>query len=437
MKKFIVALCFIILFVTVPVSFTSPLNANPLSVAVKANDKVAGSIPAPIHSDGTTMIPVVELFDVLGFKGELLTANDTTQARIHYADVVYVVTEGSTKVDMYNSNLTELYQSLTSSKAAILTNKQTLAIPLAFIRERIGLDIEWKEKYNTIVVNMKSSRHTFKNNEEVAHAAYLKVNNTKMMLANYEAFMEVDIDNSGQTYPLVQSGTTLLPVSQLIKELGGQSSWNQTEKKVTLTLNGNKIELKIGQASAIVNGSTVKLSTPAQTINGRTMLPLRFVSESLGLEVYWDQDSSVIILYRPWFKHELEWDSYNYFFWFSNSNDPVYQKKLADQQAAEQKAKEEAERQAAEKAAEEAAKRGNKPYDANFNLVRIGDIVSVGFFDGQVLDINGSKLLVYWDSKSPFIPKGDEEFWAMVAGIRYESSTWIDASEVTISSSGY
>ncbi|HIW33169.1 MAG TPA: copper amine oxidase N-terminal domain-containing protein [Candidatus Paenibacillus intestinavium] len=435
MKKIITSLCvMILLFTSIPIM---KANASSSSITLKADGKVVGSIPAPTLSNGVLMFPLVELFEALDYQASVITENGSTQAKINYMNAMYGAEVGSTSFNLYDVTGMEFYRTLTSSQAAILTADQTVSVPLSYIREQIGLAVTWNETYKTLVVNNKGSKHIYANDEDTFHAAYFKVNNTKMILGNYAAYVEMDIDASGGTAPIVNNGTTLVPVSALIKELGGNIGWNSADKKVTLELNGNKIDLWIGQSRAVVNGSSVTLATPAQTINGRTMLPLRFVSENVGLEVYWNQGASTIMLYRPWFKDELEWDAFNYLGWFDNENDLVYQQQV--QREAERAAQEAAQKAANNNSSanQSNASTSNKPYDANGNLIHTSDIVTVGFFDGEVRDVNGGKILVYWNSKSYLVPDGDEGFWAGIAGIRYMSSTWIEANKVTISSSGY
>jgi len=72
-----------------------------------------------------------------------------------------------------------------------------------------------------------------------------------------------------------------------------------------VTLGGTTIELWIGKSAARVNGATTLIdSTNAKVvpeiINGRTMLPLRFVSENLGCSVVWvDATKTITITYAP------------------------------------------------------------------------------------------------------------------------------------------
>ncbi|MCL6446602.1 MAG: hypothetical protein K6U04_00385 [Armatimonadetes bacterium] len=60
------------------------------------------------------------------------------------------------------------------------------------------------------------------------------------------------------------------------------------------TKGGADIVLKIGAEAATKNGKTVQLAQPAQIINDRAMVPLRFISEALGASVEWEEDTQTV-----------------------------------------------------------------------------------------------------------------------------------------------
>jgi len=68
--------------------------------------------------------------------------------------------------------------------------------------------------------------------------------------------------------------------------LGGAVEWSEKTETVVIILGSNSIRLQIGNANALVNGQN-KLIEPQnlkvfpEIVNGRTMLPLRFVAENL------------------------------------------------------------------------------------------------------------------------------------------------------------
>jgi len=85
--------------------------------------------------------------------------------------------------------------------------------------------------------------------------------------------------------PTVESGRTLVPVRVITQQLGGTVDWNSATRQVTLTKDDITILLTLDDTTAIVNGREVQLDVPARAVNGRTLVPLRFVGETFGLFV--------------------------------------------------------------------------------------------------------------------------------------------------------
>lgn len=91
--------------------------------------------------------------------------------------------------------------------------------------------------------------------------------------------------------PTVINGRTLVPIRDIFAELGAEINWDPNTKTVTASKNGSRIKLTIGSTKASLNADELTLDVPPQIINGSTMVPLRFVSDSLGCEISWDQAS--------------------------------------------------------------------------------------------------------------------------------------------------
>jgi FtsP/CotA-like multicopper oxidase with cupredoxin domain len=104
------------------------------------------------------------------------------------------------------------------------------------------------------------------------------------------------IDAQGSK-PIIKNGRTLLPIRVIIESLGGTVEWNAKEQKVTITLNGHSIILWIVKTTALVDGSKTTLDVASQIINGRTYLPLRFIAENLNALVQWDQSTKTVTIY--------------------------------------------------------------------------------------------------------------------------------------------
>lgn len=96
------------------------------------------------------------------------------------------------------------------------------------------------------------------------------------------------------TPPVIFSGRTLIPVRAIATALGATVLWDELEQKITLQKGTTVVEFEIGDDSMKVNGNSVHLDVPAQIINGRTVLPLRAMAESLGLKAEWDEALQII-----------------------------------------------------------------------------------------------------------------------------------------------
>ncbi len=76
----------------------------------------------------------------------------------------------------------------------------------------------------------------------------------------------------------------------IFESLGADIGWDADTKTVTAQKGETEISLKVGDSTAYVNNAPVKLDTPAEIKNSRTLVPLRFIAESLGANVNWNED---------------------------------------------------------------------------------------------------------------------------------------------------
>ena len=103
--------------------------------------------------------------------------------------------------------------------------------------------------------------------------------------------------------PIIENGRTLVPLRSIFEGLGAEVKWNPDIQEITGTTDEKEILLRIGDTSASVNGEQVTLDVPAKIENGRTLVPLRFISESLESEVKWNEEEQRIDIEK-----ELEFD---------------------------------------------------------------------------------------------------------------------------------
>ena len=79
--------------------------------------------------------------------------------------------------------------------------------------------------------------------------------------------------------PVIVDGSTLVPMRAIFEALGATVSYDATAQQVTGTKEGTTIQLVINAKSALKNGVVVQLAVAPQIVDGRTMVPLRFVSD--------------------------------------------------------------------------------------------------------------------------------------------------------------
>jgi alpha-tubulin suppressor-like RCC1 family protein len=110
---------------------------------------------------------------------------------------------------------------------------------------------------------------------------------------------EKEIDPGIGTVPVIENGSTLLPIRALIEAVGGTVDWSVKENKemhISIKANSKEILLVIGKNTTYVNGEEKTISVAPKIIKGRTMIPLRYVIENLGYKVDWDGDSKKITI---------------------------------------------------------------------------------------------------------------------------------------------
>ncbi|WP_339249543.1 family 10 glycosylhydrolase [Paenibacillus sp. FSL P2-0136] len=117
--------------------------------------------------------------------------------------------------------------------------------------------------------------------------------------ASVQITIELDGETLNPDVPpyITRTNVTMVPAGVISQGLGAGVKWDQASKTATISKDNNILQLTSGKTSAIVNGASVRLDTSVQITQGRVMVPLRFVSEQLGLQVLWDQATKHISLY--------------------------------------------------------------------------------------------------------------------------------------------
>lgn len=121
--------------------------------------------------------------------------------------------------------------------------------------------------------------------------------------AQVQAAPEISIFLDGQRiksdvapYILPQVNVTMVPLRVISESLGAEVYWDQDKQTATILKENTVLSMTVNQPYALVNEGSVPLDASAENRQGRVMVPLRFVSEQLGLKVSWEQATRTITL---------------------------------------------------------------------------------------------------------------------------------------------
>lgn len=105
----------------------------------------------------------------------------------------------------------------------------------------------------------------------------------------------VDCAAYGQE-PVAIDGTTLVPLRSVFEALGATVAWDGDTKTVVSARGNDTIALQLDSTNMFVNGEVKVLSVPAQSMNERTMVPVRAIAEAFGCDVKWDGDTRTVVV---------------------------------------------------------------------------------------------------------------------------------------------
>lgn len=113
------------------------------------------------------------------------------------------------------------------------------------------------------------------------------------------------VDNNSSSFqssskPYNSNGTIMVPARFVVEQLDADVAWDQATQQVTITdwVSGAVIKLNIGSKQASVNGMIKPLETEAELTDGSTFVPVRFIAESMGAHVSWDQEQQMVTITR-------------------------------------------------------------------------------------------------------------------------------------------
>ena len=94
--------------------------------------------------------------------------------------------------------------------------------------------------------------------------------------------------------PTIKDGRTLVPLRAIFESLGAKVEWNGENQTITATKGETTVELKIGSKEMHVGEETKTLDVGPEIKDGRTLVPARAVAEAFGCTVDWDGEAQMV-----------------------------------------------------------------------------------------------------------------------------------------------
>ncbi|WP_313640677.1 copper amine oxidase N-terminal domain-containing protein, partial [Paenibacillus sp.] len=138
-------------------------------------------------------------------------------------------------------------------------------------------------------------------------ASFAANNDIKVTINGNQLYFDVN--------PQSIDGRTFVPMRGIFEALGSDIKWDGKTQTVTGSKGETTVKLTINQKQAYINGKTVNLDAPATIVKGSTLVPVRFIAESLGADVKWDASTSTVIILQG----EVTASDYYYFLYNSKS----------------------------------------------------------------------------------------------------------------------
>lgn len=97
--------------------------------------------------------------------------------------------------------------------------------------------------------------------------------------------------------PQIINGRTMVPVRKIFEELGAIVVWGEKDQEISAYTESCSIHTKIGGERLSIRKdelNTVELDVPPMIIDGRTLVPVRFIAEALDAVVEWDEQNNTV-----------------------------------------------------------------------------------------------------------------------------------------------
>ncbi|MBR5157099.1 MAG: copper amine oxidase N-terminal domain-containing protein [Clostridia bacterium] len=117
----------------------------------------------------------------------------------------------------------------------------------------------------------------------------------KNLAVAYGEKKEIDSENK-LVVPYISGDRTLVPLRFVAETLGADVLWEDGWDGCVIKKGEKEIKITFGSAEFVVNGKTVTYDAPIEVVEERTMVPIRFISEEFDCDVYWNALNKAVVV---------------------------------------------------------------------------------------------------------------------------------------------
>lgn len=176
----------------------------------------------------------------------------------------------------------KLNEELKEMDTEVFTENGRTMLPVRFIIEALNGDVNWDEQTSTVLIGYKN------------HNIQIPIGSEKMLVDGREIYMD--------SKSILKDGRTFVPIRYIVEQIGIKIGYRAFDERITivdenpLKETDKIINMNIGSRKYTVNNELKEMDTEVFTENGRTMIPMRFIIESIGANVDWDAENFIAIL---------------------------------------------------------------------------------------------------------------------------------------------
>ena len=194
-------------------------------------------------------------------------------------------------------------------KTVVISGKvepnSSLSVSYGLITAPVQADAEGNFQYNFVFSSEGSITLVFIAKDEAGNMTQLELplkyiyqRNIMLVVGKRSAYVN-GVETALNAAPFIQKGRVLVPIRFISETLGADVKWDEIFKIVTISLGNRVVRLQVGNLTADLNGKATMLDVAPVVKDGTTFVPVRFVSEAFGASVEWDAAHGIVIIVYP------------------------------------------------------------------------------------------------------------------------------------------